>query len=161
LSSNEKKILVLLLTFYSYYCSELGSLIQRYLALLIARLQFAKNVPEYEGSFALDCYAKALREQRQKLKIGDPTSPIRFVIISNEILCLSSFSSHSIFSRKQVVVEMLDIQQLGITLMQQMLDIKQDSINNEVVWCCTIPVLNDLVASYLVIQYCLAKLSGK
>jgi hypothetical protein len=56
---------------------------------------------------------------------------------------------------------MLDIQQLGIALMQQMLDIKQDSITNEVVWCCAVPVLNDLVASYLVIQYCLAKLSGK
>jgi hypothetical protein len=84
-------MLVLLLTFYSCDCTELGSLIQRYLALLIARLRFAKNVPEYEGSFALDCYAKVLREQRQKLKIGDPTSPIRFVVVFQQNLVYIEF----------------------------------------------------------------------
>jgi serine/threonine protein kinase len=118
--------------------TDLAFVILRYLALLMARLRFARSAPEYEGSFALDCYAKTLREQQQKLRIGDANSPIR----------------------RQVVIEMLDIQQLAMAMVQQMLEVELEPLTGELVWCCAIAVLNDLVASYLVIQYCLAKLTA-
>jgi hypothetical protein len=65
-----------------------------------------------------------------------------------------------LFFRKQVVTEMLDIQQLVIGLMEQIMESKYESQANELVSSSIIALLNDLFATYLVAQYCLAKLMG-